>query len=281
MTPMASAVPTMRSIMGLVNCMRSIYYFIPRFGNSTIVHIVPPKRWNGVWYHCPMAGREMPLVTGEYYHVFNRGVARLPTFITKQDYQQAMLGLNYYHFIKPPIKLSRFKRLNAQSKAEFLAKLSGSGDKLVDIISFVFMPNHFHLLLRQVTDGGVAKYMSLFTNSYTRYFNTRLHRPGPVFQGVFKAVNIDNNAQLLHLSRYIHLNPYVSGIVSKVSLLTYPWSSMSYYLNGTDGLVDFSLVLSQFKEVTGYRNFVLNHADYSGQPEILDKPKSPCSPSYF
>jgi putative transposase len=120
-----------------------------------------------------MAGREEPLVTGEYYHVYNRGVAKLPTFIADQDYQQAMLDLNYYRFIKPPIKFSRFKRLNLQGKTELFAKLEKSGYKLVNIVGFVLMPNHFHFLLKQVADDGIARYLSLFTNSYTRYFNTR------------------------------------------------------------------------------------------------------------
>lgn len=216
-----------------------------------------------------MAGRETSLVTGEYYHVFNRGVAKLPTFVSQQDYQQAMLGLNYYRFINPPIKLSRYKRLSFQSKAEFLAKLSATGDKLVDIIGFVFMPNHFHFLLKQVEDNGVAKYLSLFTNSYTRYFNTKFHRPGPMFQGVFKAVHIDNNAQLLHLSRYIHLNPYVSGIVTKTNLPTYSWSSLPYYLARTKEMVDPDLILSQFKTISGYRDFVFNHADYARELEFI------------
>lgn len=216
-----------------------------------------------------MAGREESLVTGEYYHVFNRGVAKLPVFVAKQDYQQAMLGLNYYRFIKPPIKLSRFKRLNTQSKAEFLSKLSGIGNKLVDIVSFTLMPNHFHLLLKQTADNGIARYLSLFTNSYTRYFNTKLRRPGPLFQGVFKAVHVDNNAQLLHLSRYIHLNPYVSGIVNKVDLLAYPWSSLPYYLAGTKDIIEPSSILSQFKNPPGYRDFVLNHADYARELESV------------
>ena len=216
-----------------------------------------------------MAGREEPFVTGEYYHVFNRGVAKLPTFVSEHDYRQAMLGLNYYRFIKPPIKLSRFKRLNLQGKTELLAKMSQNEDRLVDIISFVFMPNHFHFLLKQVADNGVARYLSLFTNSYTRYFNTRLQRPGPLFQGVFKAVRVESNAQLLHLSRYIHLNPYVSNIVTKANLPTYPWSSLPDCLNLKEGAVEFSIILSQFKKALGYRDFVLDHADYARELEFI------------
>jgi len=216
-----------------------------------------------------MAGREEPFETGGYYHIFNRGVARLPTFVTEHDYQQAMLGLNYYRFIKPPIKLSRFKRLNLQSKAELLDKLSGTGDKLVEIVSFVFMPNHFHFLLKQVADDGIAKYLSLFTNSYTRYFNTKHNRIGPLFQGVFKAVRIESNNQLLHLSRYIHLNPFVSNIVTKTDLSTYPWSSLPSFLSGTKDCVESKIVVSQYKDFSKYRDFVLNHADYARELEYI------------
>ena len=216
-----------------------------------------------------MAGREEPFETGGYYHIFNRGVASLPTFGTEHDYQQAMLGLNYYRFIKPPIKLSRFKRLNLQSKAELLDKLSGTGDKLVEIVSFVFMPNHFHFLLKQVADDGIAKYLSLFTNSYTRYFNTKHNRIGPLFQGVFKAVRIESNNQLLHLSRYIHLNPFVSNIVTKTDLSTYPWSSLPSFLSGTKDCVESKIVVSQYKDFSKYRDFVLNHADYARELEYI------------
>jgi len=213
--------------------------------------------------------RKHPFANGEFYHIFNRGVARLPTFVTEHDYQQAMLGLNYYRFIKPPIKLSRFKRLNLQSKAELLDKLSGTGDKLVEIVSFVFMPNHFHFLLKQVADDGIAKYLSLFTNSYTRYFNTKHNRIGPLFQGVFKAVRIESNNQLLHLSRYIHLNPFVSNIVTKTDLSTYPWSSLPSFLSGTKDCVESKIVVSQYKDFSKYRDFVLNHADYARELEYI------------
>ena len=196
-------------------------------------------------------------------------MARLPTFVTEHDYQQAMLGLNYYRFIKPPIKLSRFKRLNLQSKAELLDKLSGTGDKLVEIVSFVFMPNHFHFLLKQVADDGIAKYLSLFTNSYTRYFNTKHNRIGPLFQGVFKAVRIESNNQLLHLSRYIHLNTFVSNIVTKTDLSTYPWSSLPSFLSGTKDCVESKIVVSQYKDFSKYRDFVLNHADYARELEYI------------
>ena len=76
----------------------------------------------------------------------------------------------------------------------------------MEIICYCLMPNHLHLLLRQLMDGGISKFMSNFANSYTRYFNTKSKRKGPVFEGKFKAKRIETDEQLLHLSRHIHLN---------------------------------------------------------------------------
>ena len=85
-------------------------------------------------YHLIMPGRGIPLVTGGFYHVFNRGVAKLPTFISQQDYYQAILGLNYYRFVKPPIKLSRFKKLSYKSKVQLLETLSVGENKFLYLL---------------------------------------------------------------------------------------------------------------------------------------------------
>ena len=214
-----------------------------------------------------MAGRNIPLVADEYYHVFNRGVARQPTFTTKYDYQRALSTLEYYRFLHPPLKFSKFKTLSQEERNKLLD--NRSADKLVDIVSYVLMPNHFHFLLKQITDNGISKYLSQFTNSYTRYFNTKHNRPGPVFQGVFKAVYVETEEQLLHLSRYIHLNPYVSNVVSKTELLAYPWSSLQSYIAEQSFFVDPSSVLHRFKKLNSYRDFVLNHGDYARELEIV------------
>lgn len=169
-----------------------------------------------------MAGRKIILATNEFYHVYNRGVARQPTFLTKWDYQQTILALSYYRFINPPLKLSRFKELSYEQRQKYFSDLEGMGDKLVDIISFVLMPNHFHFLLKQAADGGISKFLSQVTNSYTRYFNTKHKRVGPLFQGTFKAVHVETDEQLIHLSRYIHLNPLVTFLVKEKGSLSYP-----------------------------------------------------------
>ena len=216
-----------------------------------------------------MAGRNVPLEIGGYYHIYNRGVARLPTFSSTGDYQQAILSLSYYQYSQPPIKLSRYKSLLPDEKSKLFESLSHKNSKLAQIISFVLMPNHFHFLLKQVQDQGISKFVSQFTNSYTRYFNIKYSRPGSLFQGPFKAVRVESEEQLIHLSRYIHLNPYVSSVIKKSQLPIYPWSSFPDYLKGNSTLVDPSPILSHFKSNFDYQTFVLNHSDYARELEVV------------
>ena len=216
-----------------------------------------------------MAGRQASLVSGEYYHVFNRGVAKQVTFANKPDYERAMLALEYYRFTNPPLKLSKFKGLSTEDKSKIELELRNRNDQLVDILSFVIMPNHFHFLLKQNVDGGISRYVSQFTNSYTRYFNTKNNRVGPMFQGVFKSVQVESSEQLVHLSRYIHLNPYVSSLVTKAGLATYPWSSLPAYLGQENNFIDLGFVKSQFRGKFNYKDFVFNHSDYARELEIV------------
>lgn len=216
-----------------------------------------------------MASRVNPLVTSEYYHVFNRGVARQPTFLSQRDYQRAILTLDYYRFCDTPFKFSRFEEVSIQEKNKLLQELRSSQNVLVDIVCFVLMPNHFHFLLRQIVEDGISKFVGQFTNSYTRYFNTKHSRPGHIFQGPFKAVHIESQEQLIHLSRYIHLNPYVSSVIKKSELPTYPWSSYPDYIKGNSNTINITSVLSTFRSAQDYQEFIMNHSDYAQQLEIV------------
>lgn len=214
--------------------------------------------------------RRIPLVNSEFYHIFNRGVARAPTFISRAEYKQAMLTLSYYRYAKPPVSLARFKELSQEERQQVLASLE-KAEKLVEIVAFVLMPNHFHFLLKQNQDNGISKFASQFTNSYTRYFNTLNERVGPLFQGVFKSVHVETDEQLIHLSRYIHLNPVVSNVVKEDNLLLYPWSSLSNYVED-DVSVPISKVpvLAYFKNPKEYKRFVF---DQIGRGKELEKIK--------
>lgn len=142
--------------------------------------------------------------------------------------------------------------------------LNQKNNRLIGLVCYCLMPNHFHFLLKQTEKEGISRYMSLVQNSYTKYFNARNNRAGPLFQGYFKAVRVENDEQLLHLSRYIHLNPYSSYIVKTLDdLVVYSWSSFSEYLGIVEsGYLRKKIILDQFKSSQKYKKFVFDQADY-------------------
>lgn len=210
-----------------------------------------------------MPARFTPLIENYYYHVFNRGVNKRYIFKSKYEYGRFILSLKFYNSLEYPIRFSIFMKLSSNQRQEIWDRLQNE-KTYTDILSYCLMPNHFHLLLKQNTENGISKFLSNLQNSYARYFNVRNERIGPLFQGQFKAVKIDSEEQLLHVSRYIHLNPYSSGIVkSQTKLIKYLWSSLPEYISN----VKFPLctkddILTNFKNVNNYKDFVLDNAEY-------------------
>lgn len=206
-----------------------------------------------------MPYRNTPLVNDEYYHVYNRGVAKQIIFRQPSDYKRFIEVMHFYRIDAPSIKFSD------KPKDSNLIRV---GRKLVNIVCYCYMPNHFHLLLQQLSDNGISKFISNISNSYTRYFNTKYHRVGPLFQGRFKTVHIESNEQLIHLSRYIHLNPLVGHKVT--SLTDYQWSSYNEYIAKTaKKLCEKKIILSQFNTADSYQNFIQNHIEYAQKLEVI------------
>lgn len=218
-----------------------------------------------------MPGRKVVLANNETYHIVNRGIASQPVFLQKRDYQRGLDTFYYYQNRNLPLKYSRFLDQSKDRRLDILKSLKSEKNFLAEIIAFCFMPNHFHFLLKQKTDNGISKFLSNFTNSYTRYFNTKAERQGPLFQGKFKAVRIETDEQLLHVSRYIHLNPYTSYMVKTIKdLENYPHSSFPEYLGKMKtSFCNKELVLDHFKDTQTYKNFVFDQADYQRRLEEI------------
>ncbi|MEZ4526427.1 MAG: transposase, partial [Desulfobacterales bacterium] len=121
--------------------------------------------------------------TGQYYHLYNRGVNHQPIFFCNENWGFFLKKLRWY------------------CKSEY-----------TDIVSYCLMPNHYHLIVHLKTDNLSSAIMQPFTISYTKAVNRQQKRTGPVFGGPFKAILIDKNEYLVHLSRYIHLNPVFAGL---------------------------------------------------------------------
>lgn len=214
--------------------------------------------------------RKLIFANDEIYHVFNRGVERRPTFTNKWELDRALLTLGFYRYAQLPTKLSKFLVLPPNKQNELLTNLEKNYEKLVEIICFCLMPNHFHFMLKQKLEDGISTFISNFTNSYTKYFNTKHERAGPLFQGTFKAVRIETDEQLVHVSRYIHLNPTSSFLIKPEELENYHWSSYPEYLNFSgQHLTSKNIILDLFSSKEEYKKFVLDQMDYARQLEIV------------
>ena len=206
-----------------------------------------------------MPSRTVPFVNDEYYHIFNRGVAKMPIFNNAFDYKHFINTFLYYQVDGPKPRFSFFRKQPTTLE---------NNVKIVDIICYCLMPNHFHFLLRQKKENGITEFVSKISNSYTKYFNVKNNRVGPLLQGEFKSVYVESNEQLLHLSRYIHLNPLIGYVVKELD--SYRWSSYHEYLGLKEGICSKDEVIGQFKSTKDYERFVLDQVDYARKLDFIE-----------
>ena len=186
-----------------------------------------------------MSYKKPPFVTDEIYHVYNRGVEKRNVFIETSDY------LRMVH------DLYELNDKNATLNSQYQFKHNPSGQRddqiretLVEILAFVLMPNHYHLVLRQIMEGGIVKFMQKLGTGYTVYFNKKNDRVGPLFQGSFKATHIATNDYLQNVLGYVHTNPvaHYRGSTSVMDFLEqYRWSSLLDYI----GIKNFPSITSR------------------------------------
>lgn len=210
-----------------------------------------------------MPYRRLKIVPGEIYHVFNRSVARQPIFLTTKDYQRGLDVLKFYIYRRPPLSFSHYKRLSSEERQNFLESLNKLTEKQVELFAFCLMPNHFHLLIKEITEGGITNLLKNFQNSYAKYFNILSNRSGALFQSQFKLVRIETDEQLIHVARYVHLNPLTSYVINKAEQLdNYAWCSFSEYLNNQPQIISKKLILSLFPSVEAFKQFTYNQIDH-------------------
>jgi len=142
--------------------------------------------------------RKIVFSEGEYYHIYNRGVERRRIFMEENDYRRFHKML-YVANNKNPVV---FKTIQGVPLDKIVR-----GDQLVAIGAYCLMPNHFHILLREITEGGTSRFMEKLCTGYSMYFNKKYKRSGFLFEGNFKAEHADTDEYLKYLFAYIHLNP--------------------------------------------------------------------------
>lgn len=146
------------------------------------------------------------IITGEIFHILNRGVDKRNIFLDNQDYFRFVHNLFEFNDINPALNLGYF--LNQKQSIDLRNRYNkGPRNFIVEILAFCLMPNHFHLLVRQKEGGGITKFMRKLSVGYANYFNQRYERTGTLFQGRYKAVLAGQENYFTHLPYYIHLNP--------------------------------------------------------------------------
>lgn len=182
-----------------------------------------------------MSWRIPELQMGEIYHVFNRTLDKKRIFTEKWACVRFLDLLYYYRSTKANIAFSIYQDIAPDIQKKIQRDIAVKKDFRVTIFAYCIMPTHFHLLLRQNTPYGTSEFLSLVLNSFTKSYNARHDRIGSLFLRRFPARSPRNSEIFLHVSRYIHLNPFAAGLVADLDgLVDYPWSSFGDYVNEPD-----------------------------------------------
>lgn len=204
--------------------------------------------------------RKHTISEGEYYHLYNRGVEKRNIFITQEDRKR------FERLLYIANGTERFVYRDIERKA---LKEIDRGKPLVAIAAWVLMPNHFHILVKEITTGGTAAFMEKLCTGYSSYFNKRHDRVGPLFQGRYKSQHIVSDTHLKYLFAYIHLNPLklinpkwkdygsISATKARKFISAYEHSSYLSYVNTNKAE---NILLSR-QEFPGY---------FSGEKEFKD-----------
>lgn len=215
--------------------------------------------------------REYPIISGEYYHIINRGNNKQTIFKEKRDYIRFLFLILYFQskqtFPQIGRSISNFvKHRVFDMDSNIVNEIVKT--RYVELIGFSLMPNHFHLIIYCTKDDGISMYMQRILNSYTKYFNAKYDQSGHLFQGPYKAIYIEDDNQLSYTSAYIHRNPTELKEWKKKEI-DYPWSSYQDYVikNRWGTLLQNNIVMDRFENEKDYNEFVKN----SGAKEFYNE----------
>jgi len=193
--------------------------------------------------------RKTPFVNGEFYHIYNRGIDKRILFSDETDVERFVQSMSEFNKIEP---------IGSIYENSFRKEKANPPQQLVKFISYCVNPNHFHFLLEQLVDRGIEKFLHRLGTGYTKYFNNRHSRSGSLFQGPFKAIHLESNEYLLHLSVYVNLNDRIHQLGSLASKLVDSRSSWTEYIEGRlkiPSFCDTDIILGQFSSKKDYEIF--------------------------
>lgn len=191
--------------------------------------------------------------SGQYYHVYNRGVDKMDIFRSDENYQ-------YFIYL-----LAR--SLGREVVKDKSGRAFNNYAELIDLCAYCLMPNHFHMLIYLKENDGITAFMRSVMTAYSGYFNKKYCRKGPLFQSTFLASRITNEGYFWHITRYIHLNPIDIG----ADWRTYQYSSVAAYLGDDEPWLHSEHFVNTSNEKVAYSRFL---ADYTDMHNTLKLVKS-------
>ena len=201
---------------------------------------------------------------GKIYHVFNKSIANYPIFKDLNNSQRFIQVLDYYNNLLVQSNLGNYLKTNKNYSPELLTV---KDDRLIKFLAYCIMPDHYHLLIEILKEDCLSKYINDIENSYSRFFNIKFNRKGPLWQSNFKFILIKSNEQLLHISRYININPTTNYLVEKPE--DWIFSSYKYYLN--NNILKNYLTEISINDTDSYKNFCENNIDYQRKLKLIKK----------
>ncbi len=150
--------------------------------------------------------RKAPLISGEFYHIYNRGAHKQPIFLDGRDYNRFLLSL-YSSNNTERIPLGNLFQNNAGRSCMDMFDFVKADKALVDVVAYCLMSNHFHLILRQKVENGISIFMKKLLTAHSMYFNIKHDHSGTLFQGRFKSKHVNTDDYFRYLVSYVHLNP--------------------------------------------------------------------------
>lgn len=182
--------------------------------------------------------RKDSFMEGETYHLYNRGAHKQRIFTNEIDYRRFLLLLHLSNNAKrEPVRVANLlRRYQGYSWLDIFIK-EPVEERLVDVFAYCLMPNHFHIVVRQIKKNGITLFMKKLLTAYSMYFNTKYDHSGVLFQGRFKSSLIDSESYFRYIFSYVHLNP--------VELYQPNWKS------------------GKIKNVRGVRDFIKGYAHSS------------------
>jgi len=209
-----------------------------------------------------MSHRKEKFITGDNYHATIRAIDDNLVFKNTNDYFRGIFSIYEFNDTNPVTiqakrkarkafknSLMKLEKIDRRRTSIQLPEFADKRDKFVDILAFCFMPNHIHLLLKQLKDDGISKFMQKVGGGYGKYFNTKYQRKGHVFQDSFNAVRIENDNQLMATVSYIFTNP--------IALVEPGWKELGIRNHTTEEVENYlkEYKWSNFQDCIGIKNF--------------------------